>query len=48
MRVSEDRKSCVVPVCEEREKVTESGGCVDCEDYQVLAEDKRSCVEPKC
>ena len=35
MNVSEDKRSCLNPVCGNREKIDIDGSCVECPDYKL-------------
>ena len=46
LKLQDDKKSCISPQCEEREKINKDGSCSKCDDYLILSEDKRDCVSP--
>ena len=41
-------KSCVDPVCKDRERIMPDGSCKPCEPFTVSSLDKKECIEPVC
>lgn len=39
---------CVAPECGPRDKITPSGDCVTCDEYEAVSDDLKSCVDPQC